>query len=337
MIRPVLLALVFISMLHGGEQVKIATYNVENLFDMHFDRTEYVEYIPNTAWQWNQTNYRKKLDNLSRVIFDIDADIIALQEVESDKALRDLQTALTRKGLYYPYRAIAQRKKTTVRVALLSRYPVIYSKELAVTSSRQYRNILETKVQIGSEELYLFVNHWKSKSGPESRRIVSAKALRKRLEQIGHEKQILLLGDFNSHYEEYKTFVKRRKHNDTGGMTGINHVLRTVQNDKPVALDTLHSGKGLYYNLWYDVEKSRRWSHKYRQYNEALDSIIISSGLSDGKGLEYVPKSFNRFAADYLFKKKKIYRWQQSRRYPKHHTGKGYSDHLAVFAEFELK
>ena len=38
---------------------KIASYNVENLFDLTKDGTEYTEYIPNTGYGW--TKYRPRL------------------------------------------------------------------------------------------------------------------------------------------------------------------------------------------------------------------------------------------------------------------------------------
>ena len=38
--------------------------------------------------------------------------------------------------------------------------------------------------------------------------------------------EYLLLGDFNSDYREYR--VIEPKHNDTGGVTGINHILGTI-------------------------------------------------------------------------------------------------------------
>jgi len=60
----------------GGVEVKIATYNVENLFDMNNDGTEYEEYIPNGSWGWNDTMYRTKLRNTATVIKDIGADRI---------------------------------------------------------------------------------------------------------------------------------------------------------------------------------------------------------------------------------------------------------------------
>ena len=321
-----------LSIVLSGADVKIASYNVENLFDLQPSGREYAEYIPNTSWKWNSDTYRVKLKNISRVIVDMAPDIIALQEVESLQALKDLKTQLQRDGLYFPYYAIASAKETSVKVALLSKYP-LKTQELRVTASYKYRNILEAKVQLGSETLYLFVNHWKAKSGPESKRVLSAKVLKERLHVLG-DVNYILLGDFNSDFRENETFVKKRKFNDTRGITGINHVLKTVDHNEAVTFADLKSCRECAYNLWYELPQKDRWSHKYRGQGEGLDSIIISPRLADDKGVEYVRSSFKRFEAPYLFKQKKIYRWQQSRTYPKHHTAKGYSDHLPVYALF---
>jgi len=312
--------------------VKIASYNVENLFDLKYNGHEYEQYIPNTSWKWNSDTYRKKLINISKVIVDMDPDIIALQEIESLQALKDLRAQIQRDGLYLPYYAIASAKDTTVKVALLSKYP-LRAQDLRVTATYKYRNILEAKVQLGNEKLYIFVNHWKAKSGPESRRIVSAKVLKKRLNTLG-DVNYILLGDFNSDYRENETFVKNRKHNDTNGITGINHILKTTDHNEAVALSDLRSCKACAFNLWYALPAESRWSHKYRGRGEGLDSIIISPKLANGKGLEYKAGSFKKFDAPYLFKKGKIYRWERSRNYPKHHMGRGYSDHLPIYAKF---
>jgi len=330
-VRPLLLLLILTTLLAGAE-VKIASYNVENLFDLKYSGHEYEEYIPNTSWQWNSTNYRKKIQNISHVIVDMNPDIIALQEIESLQALKDLRAQIQRDGLYLPYYAISSAKKTSIHVAILSKYP-LRTQELRVTASYRYRNILEAKVQLGNEKLYLFVNHWKAKSGPESKRIISAKVLKKRLVQLG-DINYVLLGDFNSDYKENETFIRKRKHNDTNGITGINHILKTVNHNEAVTYTSLKNCSNCAYNLWYELKEDRRWSHKYRGKGEGLDSIIISPKLADTKGIEYKTNSFNKFDAPYLLKKGKIYRWQRSRTYPKHHLGKGYSDHLPIYATF---
>ena len=321
------LSLLFlISLVSGEKTLKIASYNVENLFDLQRNGNEYVEYIPNTNANWNSKTYKIKLNNLSRVIKDINADIIALQEIESLTALKDLRYSLKKQGLYYQYFKIANRKNTTTKVAILSKIPFAYVKEVYVTSSYRYRNILEAKFTINNKDLYLFVNHWKSKSGPESQRIISAKALRKRVKEMGSDKNIILLGDFNSDYEEYIKFKRKRKHNDTGGKTGLNHVMKTI-NDK----------NQIFYNLWYDIEENERWTYIFRGKKEALDNILISKSLKNNKNMYYKESSISSFKPQYLLKGKNIYRWKTRWKKPRIHKGKGYSDHLAVSAEFIVK
>jgi endonuclease/exonuclease/phosphatase family metal-dependent hydrolase len=321
----------------GGVEVKIATYNVENLFDMNNDGTEYEEYIPNGSWGWDDAMYRTKLRNTATVIKDIGADIIGLEEIESETALKDLKAELNRQGLYYQYYAFARTPNSAVNTALLSRYPIQSALKLPISRNGKYRDILEAKININGQTLRVFVNHWKSKSGPESERIACAKRLLLRLNELPENEPFILIGDFNSHYEEYKTFLKSRKHNDTDGITGINNVLKTIDEEgNPITYASLKTTKGSLYNLWYEIDEDKRWSHEYKGKGEGLDNIIISPALADGEGIEYVRGSFGRFDAPYLFNKGKIYRWQQSRNYPKHHLGEGYSDHLPIYAMFRL-
>lgn len=330
-----LVALGLLLSLAGGVEVKIASYNVENLFDMEYEGNEYEEYIPNGDWGWTQDIYRAKLRNIAKVIRGINADIIGLQEIESERALKDLKAELNRQGLYYRYHLFARNKKSTVSTALLSRYPIQNGWRHPINHNGQLRDILEAKLDINGESLRVFVNHWKSKSGPESRRIMSAKRLIYRLDELPKDEPFVLLGDFNSDYQENIVFLKSRKHNDTEGVTGINHILRTIDEDeKPITYTSLASP--YLYNLWYDLPPEKRWSHQYKGKKEGLDNMIISPALIDGKGVEYVRGSFQRYEADFLFYKGKPYRWQHTKGYPKTHTGEGYSDHLPIYALFRM-
>ena len=318
--------LILVNIIFGDTNLKIATYNVENLFDLKKSGHEYKEYIPYTYSNWNDKTYNTKLNNLTKVIKDINADIIALQEIESLQALKDLRLKLQKSGLYYQYYKIANRKNTTIKVALLSKIPFQYAKEVFVTSSYKYRNILEVKFSINNQNLYLFINHWKSKSGPESKRIVSAKYLRQRIKEIGVNKNIILLGDFNSDYEEYLKFKRKRRHNNTNGKTGLNHVLRSINKDNQ-----------LFYNLWYDIDEKERWTYIFRGKKEALDNILITKPLQNNKDIYYKPLSITSYKPSYLLKGKNIYRWKTTWKKPRKHKGKGYSDHLAVIAEFVVE
>jgi endonuclease/exonuclease/phosphatase family metal-dependent hydrolase len=331
--KTILLLLLFLTTLFG-DTLKIATYNVENLFDLKKSGYEYKEYIPFTRSNWNRRTYAIKLHNTAKVIKDINADIIALEEVESFQALKDLRYTLKRMGLYYPYYKIANKKNTTVKVAILSKIPFVYTKEIAVTQSYKYRNILEVKFKLKNEYLYLLINHWKSKTGPESMRIISAKKVRQRIKELGEKSNIIVLGDFNSDYEENKHFKRKRKLNNTHGITGINTILGT-QRYQYSASNKIKIHTPDLYNLWYDqVNKDERYTHIFRRKKEALDNILVSNALLDHKGIEYIRGSIHSFQRNYLFKGRGLYRWQMSWSKPKRHYGKGYSDHLPVVAEF---
>jgi predicted extracellular nuclease len=334
-VRKFAIFFLLLTQILGAVTLKIATYNVENLFDLKKSGHEYKEYIPYTKSQWNQKNYKIKLHNIAKVIKDINADIIGLQEIESLQALKDLRFTLKCQGLYYPYFKIANYKQTTIKVAILSKIPFVYTHEIAVQSSYKYRNILEAKFRVKGEEFFVLVNHWKAKSGPESMRIVSAQKLKKRVKELGKDKNIILLGDFNSHYEENLTFIRKRRLNNTNGVTGINDILGTKKYKKN-AYNTKPDNYE-FYNLWYDTDVKNRWTYIFRGKKEALDSILVSASLLNKKGMRYQVHSIESFHKAYVFKRKGINRWQTSRKNPRVHKGKGYSDHLGVMAKFVIK
>jgi len=291
--------------------------------------------VPNGSSRWNQSVMDVKSDNIARVLKDLDADILSLQEVESVKALALLQHSLHLAGTDYAYSAIADDRPTTVKCAVLSRYPIILSEEVGVGQG-QDRNILKVTLDIGGTPLILYVNHWKSKMGPESLRIRYARAL---MEDIGRLKDgvdFVLTGDFNSDYNEYETFKNIGRLNDTHGITGINHILKTLADGRIVdesLLTTRQKGRYLY-NLWMELPESRRWSVIFSGQKNTPDSILVSASLYDANGVNYVDNSFDAFAPDYLFKDGQIYRWQRGGGGRGRHLGKGFSDHLPVFAEF---
>jgi endonuclease/exonuclease/phosphatase family metal-dependent hydrolase len=315
---------------------KVASYNVENLFDLHKAGTEYTEFIPFTGYGWNEKAFRTKVANISKVLCDLKPDIVGLQEVESDRALAALQKGVAACGWPMPHRAIADTKPTPVKTALLSRFPIVQKIEIDPDGTLKTRNILEVTVKAEGRPLKLFVNHWKSRSGPESRRLVSAKALMRRLEKLPEGTDYALLGDFNSNWDEWRTLPKERRLDDTGGITGINHILRTVRNGRPVDKRRIRWPE--HYDLWLELPPQRRWSHNFYGDKKALDHILLPASMFDGRGIDYVDKSFRVFKPHYLFTRKgAIYRWQRAKHGHGKHLDAGYSDHLPIYALFTTR
>ncbi len=312
--------------------LKVATYNVDNLFDLTKNGSEYAEYKPNTH-NWNSVTFTKKLQHISRVICELNADVIALEEVENRNALSKLQEQLERVGCRYPFAAITEKRRSSIQVAILSKVRLAKKRDIKVSNSPADRNILEVTLK-SNPPLTLFVNHWRSKRASESFRVKSAKVLMERIEKLPKGSEYIILGDFNSDYDECTNISQ--KNNDTGGICGIDTILKTYYNGRMIKFRDSQLPKGTiyHYNLWSEVDMHKRWSHDFYGKKSALDSIIIPPSLADDKKWFYKRGSFGVFKKRYLFKKKRrgsLNRWEL-----KHgkHTGYGYSDHLPIFATF---
>ena len=101
-----ILFLVLLTLTLNANTFSIASYNVENFFDLNNDNDEYSEFIPNTKSNWNQNTFNIKVNNLVKVLSDVDADIIALQEVEN----RELMQLLLKKLPNYHYFSFIKNK-----------------------------------------------------------------------------------------------------------------------------------------------------------------------------------------------------------------------------------
>ncbi len=316
----------------------VVSYNVENLFDLKTDSTEYAEYTPDGPYGWNRRMKDIKRDNIARVIRDIGAEIIALQEIESRLALDDLQQRLAQLNTFYSHAAIADGESTAVKCAVLSKFPMVSITKIPVEAPAT-RAILKVVFDISGRRFIVYVNHWKSKSSPESHRIPSARALSKDIARLDKDADFILVGDFNSDYNEYETFVDIDRFNDTGGMTGINHVLGTIKDGRLVdeTLLTRQTGNRYLYNLWLELSEFGRWSVNFFGRKNSPDAIIVSKGLYDDQGIAYVDNSFGRFDPDYLLVNGAPYRWQRAGSGRGEHLGRGYSDHLPVYARFTTR
>lgn len=307
----------------NARDFKVASYNVENLFDLQFNGTEYKEYRPYTK-TWNKKSFLKKIVHVAQVINDLNADIIGLQEIESQKALN----TLLKKTPQYKYHIFVKKKTASIGVALLSIYPIIEFKKIDVDKSDTYsRYILKVTVTIDNKNLIVYVNHWRSKRAAESKRIIYAMGLKKEIDSLKEDADYIILGDLNSNYNEFQTFKYNKKLNDTFGITGINQILNTTEDGNLIFIkDMLRSKKRILYNPWLRL-KGEKFSTFFKGEMDTPDNILISKGLFDTKGISYIQNSFRVFRKKYLFKKNTIKQWNIYK-----HTG--YSDHLPIYALF---
>ena len=100
------------------------SYNVENLFDCRHDtlKNDY-EFLPNATRHWNYPKYKKKLDNIARVIIAVGGwtppALVALCEVENDSVLRDLTRYSALREADYRYVMTQSLDERGIDVALL--------------------------------------------------------------------------------------------------------------------------------------------------------------------------------------------------------------------------
>ena len=185
----VFLCLAFLTLLSCGGRIVVLSYNVENLFDDREDGREYPEY---RGRSWSPQMYQRKLAAVARAVKASGPggpDILCLQEIESEKALRDLRDGYL-ESLGYRYLVFVPQAGVAATVGCLSRIEVLRTRVHDAGSFRgvPLRHILEIQLQHEGSILYLFNNHWKSKiEGAEitaSARRQAAEVLAQRVRQI---------------------------------------------------------------------------------------------------------------------------------------------------------
>ncbi|MDY0237901.1 MAG: endonuclease/exonuclease/phosphatase family protein [Campylobacterales bacterium] len=295
MIRICLLLLLSIQ----SYALTIGTYNVENLFDGELQGGEYYSYIPGNKMGWNKELAAKKLKNISEAILKIEADILAVQEVENHLILKELA-----KNSGYKYSSFANNKEFATGVGLLSKYPIKYSKTIK-GYKRDFRPALYSKVEILDETLEIIVVHLPSLKNELSKKEAALNAL---LPTINEMKEGIILGDFNDPFSKDSIIGK--------------------------ILGPLEDFSG-----WHDpwVSIKNRWSHDYLGQKQALDRILLSEKLFDKKGLDFVCGSFKPLHKEPFMKDGAPYRWQISDFGKGRHLGKGYSDHVPLILKLENK
>ena len=213
---------------NDNNSLRIATYNLENLYDRYDNpyssKDSRIDY--NTS-----PKPARELYALSKVIKSVNADIIALQEVENRGFLNEFNSSYLR-DMNYKYVVLieANSSKTTrgrgIDVAVLSRVPVYSAttfqhfkfplNEKDNSMANFSRDFLYVKLRPKNfPEINLFVLHTISRRGgayAHYRRIAEAKGAAKVItNELGKEKNpwIVITGDFNdtANSESLKTYM----------------------------------------------------------------------------------------------------------------------------------
>jgi endonuclease/exonuclease/phosphatase family metal-dependent hydrolase len=325
------------------DTLTVMSYNVENLFDMVDDGTEYPEFKPNHC-NWNDYTFQIRVRNVATVIASAKPDIAVLYEVENGRSLEALRTALAGMGREYKYAAIADRpNQTGTCPAMLSRFPIAFSAGIGTLLIEKHftRNILEAHILIGRDSLVVFANHWPSRKFAESQRVAVATILAGRLRQLEPGTDYLIAGDLNEDYNECEVFYSEG-FDDTKGLTAVNHVLGTVASRPYDPVRFRFQGERgqpdaiAHYDPWAEIPDEQRGSHRYQGQWATIDHFLLPPSLFDSTGISYIPNSFAVFTMhDSLLRDGAPFGWQMAYGGPcPSHKGEGYSDNLPIMARF---
>jgi len=321
----------------GIDTLTILTYNVENLFDLRDNGSEYDSFKPFTHG-WNDFTCGVKRHNIASTIACIKPHIAVCSEIENAHAAALLQKELSYHTCSYPYVAIGDRpKRSATTVVIYSVFPIIREQAVATVRLGAYysRNLLETDILIDKDTITLFAVHWPSKRHAEETRIACAQILKKRITQLPQNRTYLIAGDFNSDFNEFHT-VKKKSTKMGDLRTAVNHVMHTIHPSQQgravfVKPERMNASPLLHFNPWTQY-RGETGSYLYKNTWHTFDQFLLSKQLFDDEGWSFLDHSLRVHTCENrLLRNGRPYRWQYHwKEGKKKHLGKGFSDHLPV-------
>ena len=209
-----------------------------------------------------------------------------------------------------------------IKTVIFTKFPV---KAVHTYPTLNARNILEVQLEVDGYPLTVFDNHWKSGAGDvktEVFRIENARTLRTRVDELlkaDPNADIIIGGDLNSHYNQKRRYRAMKQ-------TGINDILGSQGNELAIR----GPAKDLY-NLWFELPAAERGSDTFKGEWGTLMNLIVSRGLYDKSGVQYVDNSFGvaKFPGLNADAGGLPNRWGNEGA-----TGHGFSDHFPIYAKF---
>ncbi len=276
--------------------IRIGTFNVQNLFARYrfkrnIDPVGLYGFTNDLAFGIYDETARQIT---SKAIRAVNADILALQEVESLTVL-DRFNSRYLGGMKYRHRMLIDAfDPRKINVAVISRYPIIKARTYRQERNNNNTNwlfsrgCLEVDIDIEGKILTLYVNHFKSMMGGRKKtkerrkEQVSrvAQIITERWNEVDYEGNYIVLGDFNDYLDSETSLEDIINHE------GLVHVSERIpEND--------------------------RWTHYWSRGNEyrQLDYILLSKSLAEinngkpeimRKGLPYKAEKYDGERFDFI-------------------------------------
>lgn len=310
---------------------RVIFYNLENLFDTINDpETKDDEFLPSGKNQWNTEKYQEKLTHISvtiRAMLDtIQPFIVGLCEVENKKVLEDLvaQPALRSLNLWIIHHDSPDERGIDVAFlykpqAMKIAFDSFLSIQFPFDSTDNTRNIHYMKVYLNEgEPVWLFVNHWPSRSGgveqTNAKRMYAARVLKDKIDNVllGEPfAYIVVMGDLNDNPSDSSVCVLT---NDT------------------------NSKRTYMVNLMKPLEEENAFTLKHRNQNCVFDQFIVSENLLKNDRALYIRNSSAHiFSPSFLLYEHEKYGAIPNRGYVNGNWVGGYSDHLPVYFDIMFR
>lgn len=349
-----------------GEEFTVLVYNVENLFDVD-GVALYGDYDPDSGSDYGPEHLLNKLEavrvTLAAIGEGAGPEVVLFQEFELDRTPFDTPSAddFLERNEGRSVEAVLRQDRTAsnlpVELLLLkylenhglrgyhiaqpdpakmeshaphknvifSRFPV---KEIRQRPMLRARDLLVAVLDVAGHELIVLNNHWKSgASNPETEpiRVQNARVVRAEVDAIlfeNPEADLIIGGDLNAYYNHEVAFPDLEE-------TAVNDVLRANGFESRMIR---HGSRNLY-NLWFELAPDRRGSEVYQGKWGTLMQLILTPGLYDRRGIQYVDNSFDRLV---LPGQNVGTRWNRPIAWSNVGGGAGFSDHLPIYARFRV-
>ncbi len=296
--------------------MRLATFNVENLYARYnfrrgFNSMDSNQFLTNDLAFTIQDTTAKQVT--AQAISEVDADVIALQEVDNLKVLDRFASKYLDSMQYKHKILIDAYDPRHIDVALASRYPIKHIRTYRADRNAKNtaflfsRDCLEVDIEVGKKMLTVYINHFKSMIGGRSstydRRKEQAdrvaEIIKKRWGHANYDGNYAVVGDFNDY---------------PAGKSSIQPLLT-------------HPGL---VDISQRQQEQDRWTHFWAGGNEyrQIDFLLLSPALAENKhvipevmrkGLPYRAKKYDSARFDLVGEKS-----------PKA------SDHCPVYVDLDL-
>ena len=315
---------------------KVVFYNFENLFDtIRNPEIKDAEFTPEGPKKWNAVKYERKINNLSRVLFDIAAIdkeypiVIGVSEIENRNVMEDV--IATPKLAPANYRIVHYDSSDARGVDVAFYYrPDVFKLEgsapipftLESRPDFRTRDIVTMWGTVEGEPFYFMVAHWPSRLGGKEasapKRLAAAKQVKHIVDSVtaaNPATKVVVMGDLN----------------DDATDDSIVEGLNAKGKIKEV-------GKGDMFNPFIGLLKAGYGTLAYRDEWNLFDNIIVSENLATGStgSLKIQPAGNSKFYGGifrrpYMIQKEGQYKGYPLRTFVGNDFQGGFSDHFPVY------